>query len=32
MLFRPLILVIQPKKTNFNTRINEIEKRITDND
>ena len=32
MLFRLLILVIQSKKINYNTKINEIEKNITDHD
>ena len=32
MLFRLLILVIQSKKTDCNTKINQIEKKITDHD
>ena len=32
MLFRLLILVIWSKKINYNTKINEIEKNITDHD
>ena len=32
MLFRSLILVIQLKETDYKTKINEIEKKITDHD
>ena len=32
MLFRLLILVIQSKKTDYNTKLGEIEKKILDHD
>ena len=32
MVFRLLILVIQLKKTDYNTKIDKIEKKITDHD
>ena len=32
MLFKPLILVIESKKTDYDTKISEIEKKITDHD
>ena len=32
MLFRVLILIIQLKKTDYDTKISEIEKKITDLD
>ena len=32
MLFKPLILVIESKKTYYDTKISEIEKKITDHD
>ena len=32
MLFKPLILVIESKTTDYDTKISEIEKKITDHD